>query len=185
MPAVQSEMLPLGTKAPNFHLLDTVSGKYLSLKDVKGEKGTFIMFICNHCPYVIHIIKKVVSLANEYQTQGISFVAISSNDVATYPMDGPEEMTKNAKENGFGFPYLYDNTQNVAKEYKAVCTPDLFFFDENLELIYRGQFDDARPGNGIAVTGKDLVHAFEAHLKGEKISENQNPSIGCSIKWKN
>ena len=184
MPAVESEMLPLGTKAPKFHLLDTISDKYLSLDDVKGEKGTFIMFICNHCPYVIHVIEKIVSLANEYQYQGISFVAISSNDVQKFPMDSPKKMAKNAKENGFGFPYLYDNTQKVAKEYKAACTPDLFFFDADLELIYRGQLDDSRPGNGRAVTGRDLVKAFEAHLSGEKINKNQIPSIGCSIKWK-
>ncbi|WP_196888081.1 thioredoxin family protein [Aureivirga sp. CE67] len=184
MPAVESEMLALGTKAPNFHLLDTVSGKYLGLKDVQGEKGTFIFFICNHCPYVIHIIKKLVEISNEYQVKGISFVGISSNDVVNYPMDSPDKMTENAKENGFGFPYLYDNTQLIAKDYKAACTPDLFFFDENLELVYRGQFDDSRPGNGIAVTGKDLIHAFDAHLNGKKIDSNQTPSIGCSIKWK-
>lgn len=184
MARTPSNMLALGTKAPDFSLLDTISGSTLDLQEIKGTKGTVIMFICNHCPFVIHVNEELVKLANDYQDQGIGFVAISSNDVVNYPQDGPELMTKNAKQQGYTFPYLYDETQDVAKAYDAACTPDLYLFDANLKLVYRGQLDDSRPGNGIPVTGKDLRAAIDALRSGKTIPDIQKPSIGCNIKWK-
>jgi thiol-disulfide isomerase/thioredoxin len=177
-------MMPLGTIAPSFTLVDTVSDKDYSLSELKGEKGTVVMFICNHCPYVLHVNEEIVNIANEYQAKGISFVAISSNDVVNYPQDSPELMKVQAKKVGYPFPYLYDETQDVAKAYDAACTPDIFLFDENLACVYRGQLDDSRPKNDIPVTGKDLRNALEALLSGKDISDNQIPSIGCNIKWK-
>ncbi len=179
-----SNMLPLGTLAPSFSLLDTTSQEKMDLAELKGEKGTLIMFICNHCPFVIHVIKTVSKLAEEYQKKGIKTIAISSNDIINYPQDAPGLMTKFAKRFDFSFPYLYDETQEVAKAYQAACTPDFYLFDENLELVYRGQMDDSRPGNGIPVTGKDLQNAMDQLLGGEKISTLQKPSMGCNIKWK-
>ena len=178
-----SNMLPLGTKAPPFELMDTVSGKTLSLNGLKGGIGTIILFICNHCPFVIHINPEITKMAKEYQEKGISFIAISSNDIINYPQDAPHLMKQKAKEAGYGFPYLYDETQEVAKAYRAACTPDIYLFDKALGLVYRGQLDDSRPGNDIPVTGKDLRDAIEALIAGREINPNQKPSIGCSIKW--
>ena len=177
-------MLPLGTKAPDFTLTNTKDNTTVNLQESKGEKGTVIMFICNHCPFVIHVNPMLVEVANAYTKKGISFIAISSNDVVNYPQDGPELMKAQAETLGYPFPYLYDETQEVATAYDAACTPDLYFFDDNLTLVYRGQLDDSRPGNGIPVTAKDLKHALDCLLEGKKNTALQKPSIGCNIKWK-
>ncbi len=183
MSAVESTMLELGTKAPDF-TLPIVTGGILNLKKYSSRsKGTVIAFICNHCPYVIHINKALVELANNYIQKGIGFVAISSNDVEKYPQDGPVEMSKIVRQENYPFPYLFDEDQNVAKAYKAACTPDFFLFDEQGALTYRGQFDGSRPGNGQEATGSDLQKAIEALLSGDEPLENQIPSIGCNIKW--
>ena len=184
MARTPSNMIPLGSQAPDFQLPDTVSGQSLQLTDVRGEKGTLVAFICNHCPFVKHINAGLVALAEEFQNQGMGFVAISSNDVVNYPEDHPDLMTQTAKEEGYTFPYLYDETQFVAKAYDAACTPDFYLFDAEDALVYRGQMDDSRPGNGLPVTGEDLRSAMQALLQGERISEDQKPSIGCNIKWK-
>lgn len=184
MSATPSTMMPLGTIAPSFELPDTVSGETMSLSELKGEKATLVMFLCNHCPYVLHVNDELVRIANEYQPKGISFIAISSNDVVNYPQDSPELMKIHAKKVGYPFPYLYDETQEVAKAYDAACTPDLFLFDQDLRCVYRGQLDDSRPNNNLPVTGKDMRIALDVLLSGEKISEQQIPSIGCNIKWK-
>lgn len=184
MARTPSNMLPLGTKAPDFELLDTISDNTSTLQELKGEKGTVIMFICNHCPFVIHVNPMIVKLAKEYQAKGISFVAISSNDVENYPQDAPNLMKEKAKEEGYTFPYLYDETQAVAKAYDAACTPDFYLFDEQMELVYRGQLDDSRPGNGVPLTGTDLKNAMDAVLKGKEVHNDQKPSLGCNIKWK-
>ena len=176
--------IPLGFTAPDFTLPDTVSGKLVSLDELASDKGTVIMFICNHCPYVKHVIKGIVSLANDYLPSGISFIAISSNDVDNYPDDSPEKMKEEAERLGFNFPYLYDENQDVARAYSAACTPDFNVFDGTLKCVYRGQMDDSRPGNGIPVSGKDLRNALDALLAGDKISGEQVPSVGCNIKWK-
>jgi len=178
-------MLELGTHAPDFKLLDVVKGKKRSLNDLRGPKGTLVAFICNHCPYVIHIQEAFVDLVSAYDEQGIATIAISSNDVENYPADHQDKMKEQAEELDFDFPYLYDETQEVAKAYKAECTPDLFLFDENMQLVYRGQFDASRPGNDEPITGKDLKAAFDALLEGRQIpEEEQRPSAGCNIKWK-
>ena len=179
-----SKMLPLGTKAPDFTLLDTVSGKMLSLESIKSEKATVIMFSCNHCPYVIHVNEALVALANEYQEAGVKFIAISSNDVENYPQDSPELMTKLAEEVGYPFPYLYDATQEVARAYDAACTPDFYVFNQDLRLTYRGQMDGSRPNSGNPVTGEDLRNALDAALLGRPVADLQRPSGGCNIKWK-
>jgi len=184
MAATPSAMMPLGTIAPSFELPDTVSGKILSLASLRGEKATLVMFICNHCPYVLHINEELVRLAKEYQPKGVSMIAISSNDVANYPQDSPELMKELAQKTGYTFPYLYDESQDVARAYGAACTPDLFLFDADLKCVYRGQLDNSRPKNDIPVTGKDMRIAMEALLSGNKIPEEQIPSIGCNIKWK-
>jgi peroxiredoxin len=184
MAQTPSNMLPLGTRAPDFALPDAVSGKTLSLDAVKGAKGTVVMFICNHCPFVKHINAEVVRAARDYQPRGIAFVAISSNDVANYPDDAPDKMKAAAQQLGYPFPYLYDESQDVAKAYQAACTPDLYLFDANLACAYRGQFDDARPGNNQPVSGKDLRAAMDALLAGKPIDAAQKPSVGCNIKWK-
>ncbi|GGD02816.1 thioredoxin family protein [Hyunsoonleella pacifica] len=184
MARTPSNMLPLGTKAPDFSLLDTVSDAVLNLNKLKGKKGTVILFICNHCPFVIHVNPKLVAIANTYKSQGINFIAISSNDVENYPQDSPEKMKIHAVTEGYPFPYLYDETQSVAKAYNAACTPDLYLFNEDLELAYRGQLDDSRPGNGIPVSGKDLQYAIDCLISGKENNETQKPSIGCNIKWK-
>jgi len=177
-------MLPLGTEAPAFSLPDTVSDTVLSLEKLKGKKGTVIMFICNHCPFVKHVNSEIARLAAYYQTKHIGFIAISSNDALNYPEDAPDLMKKNALEQGFTFPYLYDESQDVAKAYDAACTPDFYLFDQHLKLVYRGQLDDSRPHNGVPVTGKDLRDALDALLNETNINSNQKPSIGCNIKWK-
>jgi len=176
-------MLPLTTKAPDFHLPDT-EGKTVSLSDLRDARALVVVFLCNHCPFVKHVIRDPVDLAKEYQDRGVAFVAINSNDVATYPDDRPEMMAKFAKQRGFTFPYLYDETQEVAKAYRAACTPDFFVFDEKRELIYRGQMDDSRPGNGVPITGADLCVALDGILEGGPVPANQKPSMGCNIKWK-
>lgn len=184
MAETPSNMLPLGTKAPDFNLVDTCTNKIKSLQELKSDKGTVIMFICNHCPYVIHIQSKMVEVAKKYQQQGISFIAISSNDVVNYPGDSPDKMRDVAESKGYTFPYLYDETQNVAKQYQAACTPDLYLFDKDLKCVYRGRFDDSTPGNGQPVTGKDLSEAIDNLLGGQQVNSNQKPSVGCNIKWK-
>lgn len=184
MALTESNMLTLGIEAPDFSLIDTVSDKTISLDDIKGEKATVVMFICNHCPYVIHVNEQLVQLANDYQDKGIGFVAISSNDVNNYPQDGPDKMKEHAKREGYPFPYLYDATQVVAKAYDAACTPDFYIFDAETKLQYRGRLDDARPGTGKPVTGEDMRAALDALLNGEPVSDKQYPSAGCNIKWK-
>lgn len=177
-------MLALGTQAPDFKLLDTISGKFYSLKVSQGSKATVIMFICNHCPYVKHVLHELVQLANDYLAKGISFVAISANDVIAYPEDAPEKMAQLAKQLGFSFPYLYDKTQKTAKAYRAACTPDFFVFDKNFSCVYRGQLDGSRPGNKIPVTGKDIRSALNNVLQDKPVNSHQIPSVGCNIKWK-
>ncbi|MFD1614989.1 thioredoxin family protein [Gelatiniphilus marinus] len=184
MARTASNMLPLGTIAPDFKLFDTVSGCLLSLEDLKGKKATVIMFICNHCPFVIHVNPELVAIAKTYAEKGVSFIAISSNDVVNYPQDSPEKMKTHAKTEGYTFPYLYDETQEIAKAYDAACTPDIYVFDAHLELVYRGQIDDSRPDNGLPVTGKDLKHALDCVLENKENMQMQKPSIGCNIKWK-
>ena len=184
MARTPSTMVTLDTKAPDFLLPDTVRGKQLSLKDVKGETATMIMFICNHCPFVKHINSELVRLANDYKNKGIGFVAINSNDVVNHPNDSPELMTLAAKDLKYPFPYLYDESQEVAKAYDAACTPDFFIYDKNLRLVYRGQLDDSRPGNEIPVTGRDIRHALDCLINNEPVPQEQRPSIGCNIKWK-
>lgn len=184
MARTPSNMLPLGTEAPQFSLLDTVSDTTLSLNDLKGKNGTVILFICNHCPFVIHVNAELTRLANAYISKGIGFIAISSNDAINYPQDAPDKMKSHAIAEAYPFPYLYDGSQEVAKAYDAACTPDLFMFDADLKLTYRGQLDDSRPGNGLPVTGTDLRHALDCLLEGKKNTATQKPSIGCNIKWK-
>ncbi len=184
MAKTESSMLPLGTPAPDFRLPDTVSSRELSFDEIAGDKGTLVMFICNHCPFVKHVLEELVRLGREYPDRGIGLVAISSNDVTGYPQDRPERMAELAQAKGFAFPYLYDESQNTARAYDATCTPDFFVFDANRKLVYRGQLDDSRPGNGIEVTGKDLRAALDALIDGKPIPKDQKPSIGCNIKWK-
>ena len=184
MAQTPSNMLALGTFAPEFYLKDTVSDKYVTYNDVIGGRGTLVMFICNHCPFVLHVIDEIVKIANEYKPQGIGIIAISSNDVVKYPQDVPELMTKFAQEHKFNFAYLYDETQEIAKVYDAACTPDFFLFDNVDKLIYRGQLDDSRPGNDIPVTGIDLRNAIESLINHKPINPEQKPSMGCGIKWK-
>lgn len=179
-----SNMMPLATKAPDFTLPDTISGKIKNLTELKSDKATVIMFICNHCPFVKHIQHELVKLAHDYQAKGIGFIAISANDATGFPEDAPEKMRAVATQLGYPFPYLYDETQTVAKAYDAACTPDFFIFDKDLKSVYRGQLDDSRPGNSIPVTGGDIRAALDAILAGKPISEQQKPSIGCNIKWK-
>lgn len=179
-----STMLPLGTIAPNFELLDTTTEKRISLQELKGSKGTVIMFICNHCPFVKHLNAEITKTAIKYQHKDISFIAISSNDAENYPQDAPQLMKLISVEQNYTFPYLYDESQEVAKAYEAACTPDFYLFDGNLKLVYRGQFDNSRPGNGIPVTGGDLKGAMDALLEGKEINADQKPSMGCNIKWK-
>jgi len=181
---VESNMLELGSKAPNFQLPNVVSEKFVSLDELKSDIATVIMFICNHCPYVIHIQQALVEFANDYKSKGISIIAISANDAATYPDDSPEKMRDVAKQFNYPFPYLYDESQTVARAYKAACTPDFYIFDKNLKLVYHGQFDDSRPGNDIAVTGKSMRAALDQILAGKSVATAQTPSMGCSIKWK-
>ena len=184
MAATPSNMIELGTSATAFSLPDVVSGNEASLEDLRGRKGTLIMFICNHCPFVKHINSKIVELGNEFIPKGINFIAISSNDANAYPEDGPTKMAEVAKALHYPFPYLYDENQEVAKAYNAACTPDFFLYDAYFKLVYRGQFDDSRPGNSQPVTGDDLKASMNALLLNSPIPPEQKPSIGCSIKWK-
>jgi len=183
MARTPSNMLPLGTKAPAFSLPDTVSGETRSLDQIHGKEGTVVMFICNHCPFVIHVIDEIVKISNQY-TNEIDFVAISSNDIINYPDDAPELMKKLAIDKSFNFPYLYDENQDVAKAYDAACTPDFFLYNNEKKLIYRGQLDDSRPGNEKSVDGRDLRNALDCLIKNVKNNFPQKPSIGCNIKWK-
>ncbi|MBX9586139.1 MAG: thioredoxin family protein [Gammaproteobacteria bacterium] len=184
MSLTPSNMMPLGTSAPSFSLKDTISGKTISLDSLKSDKGTVVMFICNHCPYVQHIISHVVEVAKNYQKKGIAFIAINSNDAQNYPADAPNKMKENAIDLGFTFPYLYDENQDVAKSYDAACTPEFFVFDKKLACVYRGRFDDATPSNKSPVTGKDLTAALDHLLSNTPINSDQKSSIGCNIKWK-
>ena len=184
MARTPSNMMPLGTPAPDFCLPDTVSGKEVCLSQARGEVATVVMFICNHCPFVKHIQDELARLGQEYPAQGVSLVAISSNDADQYPEDSPENMKALAVSLGYSFPYLYDESQQVARSYDAACTPDIFVFDEALECAYRGQLDGSRPGNGIPVTGEDLRSALDALLAGQIVDPVQKPSVGCNIKWK-
>ncbi len=183
MAVTASKMLTLGTPAPNFSLPDT-EGNIVSLADFKEAPALLAIFMCNHCPFVKHILNDLVELAKEYQSKGIAVVGINSNDVANYPEDSPEMMAKLVEETGFTFPYLYDETQEVAKAYQAACTPDFFLFDQDMKLAYRGQMDDSRPGNNVLVTGADLRAAMDAVLAGSEVNPEQKPSMGCNIKWK-
>lgn len=183
MAQTPSNMLPLGTIAPNFKLLNVVDDIYVDLDKLKGTKATVIMFICNHCPFVKHLNAAISKTAKTYAKKGVNFIAISSNDIENYPQDAPVFMKELVKNEDFIFPYLYDETQEVAKAYNAACTPDFYVFNSNLVLEYRGQFDDSRPGNNIPVTGNVLKAAMDAILNKEAVNPNQKPSIGCNIKW--
>lgn len=186
MAATQSTMMPLGTIAPVFNLRDTISGTSKTLTDLRGEKGTLVMFICNHCPYVLHIKAQLIDMAKQYATQGISMIAISANDIAQYPEDAPDKMQQLMKSWGNPFSaYLYDESQVVAKAYQAACTPDFYLFDADLACVYRGRLDEATPKNDVPVTGAELRNALEHLLTNQPISQVQIPSIGCNIKWKN
>ncbi|OHB65438.1 MAG: alkyl hydroperoxide reductase [Planctomycetes bacterium RBG_13_62_9] len=178
-----STMLELGTLAPDFSLPDA-QGRIVSLSDFDDARALLVVFMCNHCPFVRHVLNRLVDLAKEYRTKGVAVVGINSNDVESYPDDRPELMVQFARERGIPFPYLYDATQEVAKSYHAACTPDFFLFDKDHRLVYRGQMDDSRPGSNIPVTGADLRAALDAVLQGEPVSQEQKPSMGCNIKWK-
>ena len=178
-----STMLPLGTLAPDFEL-PNVDGRMVGLAEAAGPQGTVVMFICNHCPFVKHVADHLAMVARDYASRGIGFVAISSNDVAAHPADSPEQMVREAEDRGYLFPYLYDETQEVAKAYHAACTPDFYLFDAKRKLAYRGQLDSSRPGNDLPVTGSDLRGAIDALLAGRPPRDDQKPSIGCNIKWK-
>ena len=184
MAKTESNMLPLGTRAPTFSLLNTVDQTVVRLANIQSDKATIVMFICNHCPYVIHLHDGLQKMVNNYHSKGVSFVAINSNDVKQYPEDSPEKMRELFSKLGFSFPYLFDETQTVAKAYQAACTPDFFVFDGDLKLVYRGQFDNSRPGNNQPVTGNDIRNAIDSVLSHQPVSETQHPSMGCNIKWK-
>lgn len=183
MAAVSSTMLELGTTAPHFSLPDS-TGKLVSLADYKEAPATLVVFMCNHCPYVKHIANQFAEFAHEYQAKGVAVIGINANDVSTHPDDSPEKMAEEAKKIGYTFPYLYDETQEVAKSYRAACTPDFFLFDKDHKLAYRGQFDGSRPGNNVAVTGQDLRMALNAVLQDQPVPAEQKASMGCNIKWK-
>jgi peroxiredoxin len=178
-----STMLPLGTKAPDFSLVN-IDGRTVSLESFQGAPALLVMFICNHCPFVKHVADELARLGNEYQMRGVGVVAINSNDATTHPSDSPERMVAEAEDRGYHFPYLYDETQQTAQLYRAACTPDFYVFDADQRLVYRGQLDDSRPDSGIPVTGKDLRAALDAVLAGKPVSDQQRASLGCNIKWK-
>ncbi|ABQ05222.1 thioredoxin family protein [Flavobacterium johnsoniae] len=184
MARTPSNMIPLGTIAPEFYLKDTNSNNVYSFEDLKGSKGTLVIFMCNHCPFVLHVINEIVMIANDYRVQGLGIIAISSNDIIKYPEDSPELMTDFALQHKIDFPYLFDETQETAKAYEAACTPDFYLFDNQNKLFYRGQLDDSRPGNGIPLSGTDLRNAIDALIYNRILNEIQKPSIGCNIKWK-
>ncbi len=185
MARTESTMLPLGTAAPDFHLPDVVSGRTISLADFQGKDALLVMFICRHCPFVKHVQNELARIGKDYAQQSAGIVAISSNDAQAFPQDAPDSLREMAIELGFTFPYCFDETQDVARAYNAACTPDFYLFDRDRRLVYRGQLDDSRPGNNIPVTGKDLRNALDAVLQGRPVSEQQKPSIGCNIKWRN
>ena len=182
MARTPSNMVNLGTKAPSFKLINTINDELITSETLFNKNGTIIMFICNHCPFVVHVLDEIISISEEY-FKDISFIAISSNDIVNYPEDSPKLMKKLAIDKQFTFPYLYDENQEVAKKYDAACTPDFFLYNKNKKLVYRGQLDDSRPGNNIPVTGKDLRSAIVSLIGGKEIDKNQKPSIGCNIKW--
>jgi peroxiredoxin len=184
MALTESTMLELGTNAPDFALTDVVTGKTIRRDDFRGKQALLVLFICAHCPYVKHIEKSLGKLGADYTGKPLGIVAISANDVTTHPADSPAGLKQQAKDNGFAFPYLYDESQAVAHAYKAACTPDIFLFDADFRLVYRGQYDESRPGNGIPVTGRDLRAAIDLVLAGKPVPIDQRPSIGCNIKWK-
>lgn len=184
MAVTPSTMLALGTKAPAFSLPDVVSGDTITLKNFAQKKVLLVMFICRHCPYVKHVQQEIARIGKDYAAKDVGFVAISANDVDTYREDAPQSLKEMAEELNFKFPFLYDESQEVAKAYTAACTPDFFVFDENMELVYRGQLDGSRPGNGIPVTGEDLRRALDAVLADKPVDPDQRPSVGCNIKWK-
>ena len=183
MARTPSTMQPLGTSAPAFSLPEGEGARH-SLDSVRGDKGTLVIFICNHCPFVVHVAEELARLGHDYQSKGIGIVAISSNDVENYPQDAPEKMAETAREWDLSFPYIYDESQEVAKAYEAACTPDFFLFDADDKLTYRGQLDDSRPNSGIPVDGRDLRSAMDAMIAGEPVGQDQKPSLGCNIKWK-
>ena len=184
MSLTPTKAVAMGFKAPDFTLLDSRTGDTVSFKDTKGDNGTLIMFICNHCPYVKHVIQELVKIGNEYIPKGIGIVALNSNNIVTYPDDHPDKMKTLAEELNFPFPYLFDESQEIAKAYDAACTPDFNLFDANNRCVYRGQLDSSRPSNNVPVTGVDLRKALDQVLIGEKVPVEQTPSIGCNIKWK-
>jgi len=184
MARTESTMLELGTRAPDFTLTDVVTGKTVRRDDFRDKKALLVMFICAHCPYVKHIEKTLGKLGSDYAGKPVGLVAISSNDAATYPGDSPDNLKAQAAANGFAFPYLYDESQAIARAYQAACTPDFFLFDSDLKLVYRGQYDSSRPGNDVPVTGEDLRAAMDTVLAGKAAPVEQRPSIGCNIKWK-
>ena len=177
-------MVALGTAAPDFALPDVTTGRTVRLADFAGSKALLVMFICRHCPFVVHVQNELAKLGRDYAKRGIGIVAISSNDAVSHPDDAPKSLAEQARQVGFTFPYLYDEQQNVARQYDAACTPDFFLFDAKKELVYRGQLDDSRPNNGTPVTGRDLRAAIDAVLTGGQVTEEQIPSLGCNIKWK-
>ena len=184
MATTESTMLPLGTPAPAFSLPDVRTGKLVSLDAARGAHGLLVMFLCRHCPFVKHLEQALADLGRDYQAQGIGMVAIASNDAIAYPDDAPPSLREQAEFLGFVFPYLYDETQQVARAYRAACTPDFFLFERTLRLVYRGQFDSSRPSNGLPVTGDDLREAMDAVIAGEPVTPEQHASVGCNIKWK-
>ena len=184
MALTPSTMLALGTLAPNFILPDVVSGNMVSLEDFKNKEALLVMFICRHCPYVQHIKEEIAKIGQDYKEKNIAIIAISANDINSYPQDSPENLKEMAEELNFSFPYLYDRSQEIAKAYTAACTPDFFLFDKNRKLVYRGQLDNSRPGNNLPVTGKDLREAMDAVLEDKPINPDQKPSMGCNIKWR-
>jgi len=184
MVRTESMMLELGTQAPDFRLPEPATGRMVSLADFNEAPALLVIFMCNHCPYVKHISSALAEFAREYQPKGLAIVGISANDAQNYPDDSPEKMAEEVKARGYVFPYVHDESQAVAKAYEVACTPDFFLFDNSRKLVYRGQFDDSRPGNDLPVTGRDLRAAVEAVLSGRSVSSEQRPSVGCNIKWK-
>jgi peroxiredoxin len=184
MAVTPSTMLPLGTPLPSFRLRDTVSGRMISSEELRDAPALLVAILCNHCPYVKHIRRGFVTFANEYRARGLAVVAVCANDAHSHPEDAPEEMAREARSLGFGFPYLHDETQETAKAFRAACTPEFYLFDAERKLVYRGQFDGSRPGNGLPVTGDDLRAAADAALEGRPVRPEQTPSVGCNVKWR-
>ncbi len=184
MARTPSNMIPLGSQAPGFQLLEPLTGETRSLEDLKSDKATLIMFICNHCPFVKHVLDGLIELTKDYQAKGVSIIAINSNDAVQYPDDSPEAMKALVEEKQLPFVYLFDETQEIAKAYDAACTPDFFIYDGDMKCVYRGQLDDSRPGNDVPVSGTYIRTALDQILKGEAVSDQQKPSLGCNIKWK-